>query len=238
MLLIHVGKCGGSNISYLFKDIHNVNIKTIHAESTNIYIKKKKIKENNLCLLVRDPITRYLSVFYYWKNLYIKYLNNKNIPHKKNVKRYKIFFDYFKDANHLAESLFNKDITIRKKCLLALNNIVHFKQGFKFYLCDKETIKNNINNFKFIIRQEHYNNDFIKYYDYMCNIYNIKKKLDYFIINKRNKRNNTDKFNNKKKLSKLAINNLRKYFIKDYEILEYLTEVKLLSKDYIDSFIK
>ena len=234
MLLIHVGKCGGSNIMQKFKNIHNINIKSIHVSSTNIN-NKKKIKENNLCLLVRDPITRYLSIFYYWKKLNIKYLNNESIPHKQNVKKYKIFFDYFKNANHLAESLSNENIKIIKNSVHVLNNIIHFKQGFNFYLCDKKTIKNNIKNFKFIIRQEYYKDDFTLFYNFMCSKYNLKNNIEKFI--KKNI-NNTDKFNDEKKLSQLAINNLRKYFIKDYKILEYLSEVKLLPKNYIDSFIK
>ena len=41
MLLIHVGKCGGSNIMQKFKNIHNINIKSIHVSSTNINNKKK-----------------------------------------------------------------------------------------------------------------------------------------------------------------------------------------------------
>ena len=62
----------------------------------------------------------------------------------------------------------------------------------------------------------------------------IKNKLEKFI---KNKRNNTTEFDHDKKLSKLAIKNLREYFKEDYEILNELVKLKLISKEYFNSFI-
>ena len=102
-------------------------------------------------------------------------------------------------------------------------------------MCDKDTIISNRKNFKFIIRQEYYEEDFLNFYDFLCDEYNIKdKNIDYFI---NNKRNNTSQLKLDKKLSNEAIINLKNFFIDDYKILNILVECKLISQDYLDSFL-
>lgn len=235
MLLIHVGKCGGSNITYKIKDKHEINIKSMHVHSKNINQKIKMIQNNkDICLMVRDPITRFLSIFYYWKNLYEDLMLKKDIPHKNEVKKYIKFFKMFKSANELAEALSSNNYEFRKLAYQAINNIIHFKEGFKFYLINEDVIKNNINNFKFIIRQEHYNEDFKKYYHFICLKFGIKPDINYFLAKKRN---NTDKYNNDKNLSELAIKNLKEIFKHDYEILNLLVKYKILNKEYFDNLI-
>lgn len=109
-MLIHIGKCGGSNITYKFKDYYNICIPFKHISKPSI------INCDHVCILLRDPITRFISIFYYRYNLYEKYINGINIPHKKNMEHIKYIFNYFKTPNELAEALSdNKLKNIAKK---------------------------------------------------------------------------------------------------------------------------
>jgi hypothetical protein len=221
MLIIHVGKCAGGTIEKNLDDCSGIIIMHTHTSHRNIQVRKNLIQENKtILLLVRDPVTRFISIFYYWLQR----------------KRFMNFFTVFKDANDLAEALTSDNNDIRNMAINALNTIVHFKQGFKYYLCDEETIINNINNFKFVIRQEYYSEDFKPVYDYLCKTGNINETTN---INKflKSKRNTTANYNSKKHLSQLAINNIKIFFSEDYDMLNILVKHNIISKEYLDSFI-
>ena len=87
----------------------------------------------------------------------------------------------------------------------------------------------------FIIRQEFYKEDFEIYYNFLIKKYNIKSpNIEYFT---ENPRNNTSKYNDEKKLSKLEIENLKSKLKDDYFILNELLNHNLISKEYLSSFI-
>lgn len=113
--------------------------------------------------------------------------------------------------------------------------MIHFKQGPKWYLCNKETIFQNRKKFKYILRQEHYDKDFINIYNLFCKIKDMKDKdINYFLDTKRN---NTDIYNNDKKISDIAINNLKIFFREDYEIFDILVNYNIITKEYMNNFI-
>jgi hypothetical protein len=233
-ILIHVGKCGGSNIVQKFKIKHNINITSIHVHNNYEIQRKNLLKSSVLCLLVRDPITRFNSIFNYWLNLHNMHEQKLKVPHIDKVLLYKKYFNIFKNPNDLSEALTHNNINIRTLALSALNTIQHFKEGFKYYLFDENTIKSNLNNFKFIIRREHYKEDFGKFYDYICNKYNIKNKdVNYFIDSPRNSTLNKKEIT----LSKQSITNIKSFFKEDYKILNILVKYNMISQNYIDEFI-
>ena len=79
MLLIHVGKCGGWNITSKFRK-NGININSLHVHNKNILERINKINNSKIiCLLLRDPVKRFISIFNFWKILYNEYKIKKNV---------------------------------------------------------------------------------------------------------------------------------------------------------------
>ena len=110
-MFIHIGKCGGSNITYKLQSIHSINIKHIHCRKPKINDIKKA---EHICIILRDPITRFISIFYYYYNLYLDYMDDKKIPHIETVKKTVELFDNFKTVDMLANALNSKNMTEKK----------------------------------------------------------------------------------------------------------------------------
>ena len=78
-MIIHIGKCGGANLVTKFKKLHNITIgkkiEKIHCRDCGI---KEIEKSDHITLLIRDPITRFISIFYHYKYIDKKYSCIKN----------------------------------------------------------------------------------------------------------------------------------------------------------------
>ena len=217
-MIIHVGKCGGGNLTDKFKKLHNINIrssvkiKKIHCEDCRIEEIKKS---DHIALLIRDPITRFVSIFYFYK-----YMMKDNS-----------YFKNFKTPSELAESLDSENQKIKNEALNFFKNCSHLKYNFKFYLSDKK-IKIISTKKVFVIRQEHYKEDFKIYYEFLIKKFNLENKFDDFFVSIKN---NTNKYNDLKTLSEKAISNLKKKMSSDYEVLNKLHEYNLISEEYLNS---
>lgn len=111
----------------------------------------------------------------------------------------------------------------------AFKHILHLRCNHAFYLTP-EIIDAMKSKRVFIIRQEHYNDDFRKYYQFLRCKYKINDdKYNNFI---ENKYNNTNKYNNKKTLSKISIENLKKIMSDDYLVFKKLKELDYIDDDY------
>jgi len=217
-MIIHIGKCGGSNLRKKFIKLHNYDPIKHHCKSWTKSEKKLLLNSDHVVILLRDPIKRFLSIFYF----------RKSGRPEENV------FIEFKNANELAESLNSENITIKKKALCCFNS-PHLKYDFQYYINDEilDIIDKNKN--IFIIRTEHYKEDFSKYYNYLLskNIIKQNKFPNFFI----NIKNNTDKFNDQKRLSDKAIKNLKNIMKNDYSVLEKLCKRGLIQQTYIDNLM-
>lgn len=216
-MLIHIGKCGGSNLVYKFRELHDITIPHIHVRKPDI---RDIQNSDHVCILIRNPINRYISIFYFYYEIYER---NKTDSIMKEI------FDIFPTAEELAINLFSNDNKKRELCLSAFKHILHLRCNHAFYLTP-QVIDAMKSKRVFIIRQEHYNDDFRKYYDFLRCKYNINHdKYNNFI---ENKYNNTDKYNNKKTLSKISIENLKKIMSDDYLVLKKLKELDYIDDDY------
>ena len=141
-MIIHIGKCGGSNINYKFKEKYKIIVPTIHCfKCTNNHI----INTDHICILLRDPITRYISIFYYYYDLYKRYMNGENIPHKNEIIKQKHIFLRFNTANKLAEALNSEDLLEKNIAESSFILFKHLNYNYEYYLSNLniDTIKKN-----------------------------------------------------------------------------------------------
>lgn len=233
-MLIHIGKCGGSNIFTKFINFHNLKIKRVHGQKP----KREDVKKaDHICILLRDPITRFISIYYFYYNLYVLFVNkvndevkNKNIDLIKNCRK---LFETFPTAESCANALNSENIKKKNIAHSAFELLPHLVFNYNVHLSNiidlirkKEKI--------FIIRQEFYEEDFKVYYKYLCDTNNLKEnKLELFL---KNRRNNTDKYNHIKFLSNNSIQNLKNKMNNDYSILNKLVNYGIIDKTYINTF--
>ena len=240
-MIIHIGKCGGSNLVKKFREIHNLYIISkneiekkrdgptiIKFHCHNAIHSDKEInnliKDEDIAILIRDPIKRFISIFFHYYDNYTKGILDKS---------YNSIYNRFKTPNQLAEALDSDNSDDQALALSAFTIITHLRFDFNFHLGNNR-IKRiyDSNNKVFIIRQEHYKNDFKLYYKYLTKKFNLKNEFDKFFVDIKN---NTNQYNNLKKLSERAISNLKKQMILDYRILDELCKYNFISKEYLNS---
>ena len=118
-MLIHIGKCGGSNITYKFKDYHNIDIPYVHRRKIQ---ENEIIKADHICIMLRDPITRFVSIYYYFYNLYLGYINNQKIDHIETVKKTIKVFEKFPTVEELVTGLTSENISREIKKFMKKKN--------------------------------------------------------------------------------------------------------------------
>jgi hypothetical protein len=263
-----VGKCGGGNLVHklgtekcaILKVVDNkvryfesyyyskevvedkrYKLGFIHTHNVNKETIPQILNEcEEYILLCRDPVTRFISIFNHWYEIYE--LKKSHIKKMKSEKEqvlshdpsYDKYFDIFKSANDLAESLNSKN-DLYEFALEAVMHIAHFRQGMKHYLVNEDTIQNNITKFKYILRIEHYKEDFAKIHKEILMKYDITSLSykDFF----RNIRHKTLKTKSNQHLSHIAIKNIKDFYKEDYDMFEVLVKYNIIGKKYTDRFI-
>ena len=204
--IIHIGKCGGGNLRKMVK--HN-------PEKYNIiHLKQIKFNPNKkYIVLIRDPITRFVSAFN-WKQLRIIDLNMMNKARKNEKKQ----FIYWDNANHLAENIYHEDGSLNMDAYNFIKNDCNqMQKDISFHL--KYLLhKFNRKNCK-VMKMETYERDFLNLF---------KEKW----LGKRHKNNKKPTY-----LSEKAIINLKKFLKKDYECIEILAKKKCVSKEYYNKVL-
>lgn len=225
MYIVHVGKCAGGSIIKFFNKHHQTNIPTLHIFDSRKRI-KNIIENEDLILLLRDPIKRIISVFYYWKEQY-----DKKIIDKKGRMFYKnVYFETFNTVNEFAEGLSSNDVHKRSIALDIVNNLMHIKKSLSYYMCDVNTVNKIANNIKYVITQENFDADFNKFYTHYCKINNLTKH-DFT----KYKIHNSNKYNELKKLSSIGLQNLMNLdnVREDYAIINILKIKGLVNHNYL-----
>lgn len=244
LVFIHIGKCGGTTV-YFFLNKYFSNYERIHLEKP-IYEQHKKY-----VIWVRNPLKRFVSAFWFAHTLINTDTDNLNInnltidnclepgivkykmTHKNTfTAKYDSLINFFKTPNNLAESLTSSNPLIKQKAIELMNYDIknnnnkyrrgHIYQSISWYL--KEFLNNcNKNNILLVGRMEYINQDIEK----LKLLFNIPKQKQANFLRK-NKNTNTDKY-----LSPLAIQNLIKFYKKDYDCLKQLEKMGFLDNIYI-----
>ena len=197
---LHIGKTGGSQIKYILEQNKNKNydFRVLHHS-----VKLLDLPLNEQYFFsIRSPVSRFRSAFYYRKN--------KGLPgvfQDWKVQEEKAF-NLFPNSNDLAENLF-KDNHLGYEATSAMLSIPHLsKQQCEWF--EKKAFF-DLNPPIHIIRQEHLRSDIEIFFKKIFPKYNYKLRIT---LNKDISRKNSYP-NNEPELSKLAINNLEKWYSND-----------------------
>tara|TARA_B100001939_G_C16945327_1_gene620059 strand:+ start:4165 stop:4854 length:690 start_codon:yes stop_codon:yes gene_type:complete len=197
LILIHIGKCGGSSVR---KDLENAGISFyyVHVNTVKYDPSKKYI------FLLRNPIDRFVSAFYWRKKNVIEFSKPINEYEKK-------MFNKYKDVNSLALDIYDDHGNIQLDLKKESNYIHHIVQDIDFHIGSllEKIHKNDIHS---VITTENIVED-------IKNSFNIDIKSH----EKSNK--------NQYSLSDTAYSNLKKYLSKDYECIKKLFEIGAINKN-------
>lgn len=216
---IHIGKCGGSTVrTYLkknkfkFNKIHTKKFKSYNGD--NIKINEVKFsKDYKYLITIRNPIERFISAFKWWYN------RNFIAKDKRRKNEIKIFNKYKTLENLIINLKENKNLINGN--FRSDNYIGHLKEDINYYLgsildnCNKNDIIG-------VICKETLDKD-------IQNILNIK--LEKKAIHEKN---NKIDYNDIDKISDNARIILKDYLKKDYECIDKLYEMELISKEQYD----
>ena len=233
--LIHVGKCGGSSLTKMFK------LKEFHL------VKPQFNQNTKYIICIRNPIKRFVSAFNQSYravtidksklNIDEITFNNSGEPYhvKKMLEENKNFvFDqeydnlikYFGSASNLAESLTSSDKNIREKALLLMNHEQeHIFKGIGWYLNNGEFVEKYNKNILSVIKQENFSEDVTK----LCTL------LGKNIPEEKERVTNSEK----EYMSPLALNNIVNFYkLTDYKALETLYKFNFIDSDTLNSYYK
>ena len=221
---VHIGKCGGSTVrtilkknKYKFNTIHTKQFKNYNGD--NVKINEVKFsKDYKYLITIRNPIERFISAF--------KWRYNRNFIAKDQRRKNEIkIFNKYKTLENLINNLKENKNLINGN-FGSDNHIGHLKEDINYYLgsildnCNKNDIIG-------VICTETLDKD-------IQNILNIKFKK------KTIKCKDTKKidFNGIDKISENARKILKDYLKKDYECIDKLYKMKLISKEQYEILSK
>ena len=116
--LIHIGKCGGSSITDELRD-RKIKFTRVHIRKVAYNPNKKYV------IVIRNPIKRFISAFYWRYHLVCKTRKQKN-----RFKNEKYFLNKYQNVDNLCNDLkINPDI-------FNSNYVHHIKENIHFYLKD------------------------------------------------------------------------------------------------------
>ncbi|MFY0592606.1 hypothetical protein [Roseivirga sp.] len=203
LVLIHVGKCGGSTVreellsnDYKFFEKH---IGEVDYDKSKQYI-----------IVIRNPISRCMSAFN-WRYKLVCETKEQQFRFPGEYELLK----QFESFNHFAESLFDESGEIQIDLSQPEYYIHHIKEDIYFYIGTflKEFDKENV---KAVLTTENLNSDM---------------KENFGIDVKTHLKKNKNK--TKEKLSERAVKNLKLAFKNDYWCIDKLYEANLISpKNY------
>lgn len=186
--------------SSVIEELKKKNIKFFEKHVDTFKFRKNK----KYIIIIRNPISRFVSAFNWRYKLVVE-----DGVQADEYEGEKELLEKYKSANNLAESIFNENNELVLDFQKDKFYIHHIKEDINFYIGDllKKCKKENI---LAVLATETLNDDLKRHFDI-----ELKSHL---------------KKNTKKTpLSSLAVTNLVKYFEKDYDCIEKLNDMNLLT---------
>lgn len=205
---LHVGKCAGTSISYILKNTNLSNYNNFFFLKMSHNIKLKNLEPDAKYIInCRNPIDRFVSGFYSRKRKGKKGLSEWSKDERSS-------FNFFDDANMLAEAISSLDKETKKKANFAMNSISHINNHFCTWLSSQDLERRPP---MFIFQQEELSSDI----ELFLEKFNIEKNLKFLNVNKH-------KFNykNTSTLSDVAKQNLKRWYEKDFDLYNDVVKIK------------
>ena len=161
---------------------------------------------------VRNPISRFVSAF--------QFSMVDDTHNKQSCANIRKKYGVFTNANHLAESLYSNDETIKQLARNAMDDIYHM-DGITRYLLSVGNVQANVNKIFFVGRFEFFNEDIKE----LCKMLNSPCPAAIPHHNKLSYQCN---------LSNEAKYNLKKWYQTDYDIIKALIELGKIDTTYMD----
>ena len=205
---IHIGKTGGTAIKSVLKRYYS-------TKEFNIFMQDHEFKLNDalpgeyVFFVLRDPIYRFISGFYSRKR---QELPRTFWPYSKEEKR---AFGVFQTPNELGLALSSVDSVLRNQAQHAMKEIGHVNTSFWDWFENKEYLKNRLSDILFVGEQENLNKDF----DELKRILGLP---DYLKLPDNDFDAHRNPVKSDKSLDAIALQNLKKWYEKDYEFLSFL----------------
>lgn len=207
-VFMHIGKCGGSTVQ---KELKQQNIKFVyrHVQKTSYDSTKKYI------IVIRNPISRFISAL----NWRYKLVCNNGVQSNR-FKGEKELLERYPTLNILAENLYKPDGTLNIDFSNKSYYIHHITEDIHYYLGNildqgtKESIKA-------VLVTETLNKD-------------LKQKFNIEVTEHRKKNSeNSDKY-----LTELGYFNLKKYLQNDYDCINKIYMMNLISEEQYEILSK
>jgi hypothetical protein len=211
---LHVGKTGGCALIHALSPYSGANGGNLRLH-LHPFKMKDVPKDEHVFLNVRDPEKRFISAFYYVKR---HHAPREVVPVPWN-KYEKSFFKAFITPNLALEALTHGNPELRKIAEEGIKHAWHMRDRQVSWVNGMDYLKENINQIFHVNFNETYNEDFKRLLEKL-NLPDIELPRDERIANIGvNEKDD-------KELSPKALQNLKTWYKEDYELYDFLQELK------------
>lgn len=217
---IHLGKTGGSSIKEALSKFPQDNLSKFKYRKIIFYHRHeftlKGIPEGQKFFFsVRDPIKRFLSAFYAAKR---QDLPRYKSPWSEGEKR---AFSFFETPNDLAKSLYSQHAELGERAEAAMKSIRHIKTSYWFWFDNEDYFLKRKDDLVMVLQQESLKEDFARLKTKLGLPKEVSLPKDRIIAH-------SGDSNEDRNLEEISIQNLKRWYARDYEFLEFLRSNNLI----------
>lgn len=217
---IHIGKTGGTSIKFALnnKDKPCVTERYVILSHAHSFGLGNTIPGERIFFFIRDPIERFISGFYSRKRKGLPRIYNEWTPGEKEA------FTSFETPNELALALSAREPAVRKKAVKAMTSIGHVRSSYWDWFGDEAQLLRRMDDILFVGRQAKLADDYARLKDLLGLPPGYGLPAD--TINTHRNPDVVDKH-----LDSEALENVRKWYARDYAFLEVLVKNGLADID-------
>lgn len=213
----HVGKTGGTYIKSIIKKNgeSSRNLVIVGHRATLAKTRREFGSDRRIAFMFRCPYERFVSAFY--SRLRQGRPRNDSLWSAEEA----VAYNWFKDANTLAECLFSANERERSAANFAMHAITHLKRNYTYHFHSVERLKNEADLIEFSVNTNNIDDK----------LPSIMNALGYEKFEMPRKRARHAALVKPPELSQLAKDNLREFWFNDFEIFDYLETIENLNNN-------
>lgn len=217
---LHIGKTAGTSIKYAFNQTKLYTNKNLVFVLHHHGFRLPDVPEDErVFFIVRDPIDRYVSGFY---SRYRK--GQPRIYNPWNNEEAEVFGE-FKTPNEMAKALSSSNLELAELAKKGFNNIGHVNTSYWDWFLDEQYLEKRLNSIGYVAEIRNLDESFESF----KSKYGIGDSVS-LPTSQVKKHANPDGFD--KSLEPEAEKNLKDYYSREYDFLNYLYKKGLIGKKY------